>query len=201
MTSAPAVVSVRRWVAIALLVAAPVAEAQRAPLSGAAPATTAPNIWFGATLGGAGVRLTCDACQAARDVGPQFTIMAGAHAAPRLRVGVELGRWSYSRDDVRETVTSLGLLSHVKLGPDPRRGVYLLGGIGWSGYRAGDFSYDAARITVGAGYDLPLMSRWVIGNEIALDAAAFAPIKSESVVAMRNVGLSSVRLGFHLRRQ
>ena len=164
-------------------------------------APRAPNIWYGATIGGAGVRMTCDACQASRDVGAQVTLAAGAHASPRVRVGVEIGRWSYSRGATRETVTSLGLVSHLKLGGQPRRGVFLLGGIGWSGYRAGEFAYDAARLTVGAGYDLPLLDRWVIGNVLALDAAAFSPIKNDDVVAMRNVGMSAVRLSFQVRRQ
>jgi hypothetical protein len=184
-----------------LLATAPAARAQDAGARSTAPAPAAPNIWYAVTVGGAGVRLTCDACQAARDVGPQFSVSSGAHANPRLRVGVELGRWSYEEDAVRETVTSLGVVSHVKVGPDPRRGIYLLGGIGWSGYRAGEFSYDAARLTVGAGYDLPFVGRWVIGNVLALDAAAFAPIKDEDVVAMRDVGLSSVRFSLQLRRQ
>lgn len=173
-------------------------------LSGAlapAAAQETPNLWYAAAIGGAGVRLTCDACQAARDVGPQFTLAAGAHANPRVRVGVEIGRWSYEEDAVRETVTSLGLVSHLKIGPDPRRGVFVLGGIGWSGYRAGEFSYDAARLTVGVGYDLPFAGRWVVGNVLALDGSAFAPVKNEDVVAMRDVGMSAVRFSLHLRRQ
>lgn len=161
---------------------------------------TATGTWYALTVGGAGTRLTCDLCTATRDVGPMFTLSAGIHARPRLRVGIEAGRWSYSGDEeVRERVHTLGLVAH--LVPNASRGFYLLGGAGWTGYRAGEFSYDAPRLTVGLGWDVPFSGDWVIGNVIALDAASFAPVRNEDATVMRNVGLSTVRVAVQLQRR
>lgn len=156
-------------------------------------------VWFGLSVGGAGTRLTCDLCQSSRDVGPALTLSAGVVARPRLRVGIEAGRWTHESDAVRERVLTLGLVAH--LVPNAERGLFLLGGAGWSGYRAGEFSYDAPRLTVGIGWDVPFSGDWVVGNLIALDAAAFAPIRNEDVTVMRNVGLSTVRVAVQLQRR
>lgn len=173
--------------AVAMLLIAPVLSAQSAP------------IWYGASIGGAGARLTCDVCQTTRDVGAALSVSAGTYRNPRLRLGIELSRWSYEENEVQEQVHTLGVVAHVI--PNPQRGFYLLGGAGWSGYRAGEFTYDAPRLTVGAGWDLPVTDRFVIGNVVALDAASFASLRNEEQVVVRDVGLSSVRIAVQLRRQ
>lgn len=157
------------------------------------------DIWYGLSVGGAGTRLTCDLCSASRDMGPSFSLSAGVHARPRLRVGIEASRWTHTDDDVRERVLSAGLVAH--LAPHASSGFYLLGGAGWTGYRAGEFTYDAPRLTVGLGWDMPFSGEWVIGNVIALDAAAFSPIRNQDVTVMRNVGLSTVRVAVQLQRR
>lgn len=180
-----------------MMAAAPAVGAQSRPAAPAQAATS--TIWAEVTIGGAGARLTCDLCQTARDVGPAITLAVGAYASPQLRVGLEAGRWTYEDQAVREHVHTFGLVAH--LIPNTRRGLYFLGGIGWSGYRAGDFSYDAPRVTVGAGWDLPIHGRWVVGNVVAIDAASFAALKNENLTVARNVGLSSVRVSLQLRRR
>lgn len=165
----------------------------------AASAPESSSIWYGVSFGGAGTRLTCDICQTQRDVGPSLSLSFGAYARRQLRIGVEASRWTFGEQSVREQVHTLGLVAHVI--PAPRRGLFLLGGIGWSGYRAGDFSYDAPRVSVGAGWDLPITSGWVIGNVVSLDAASFAPLKNDDVTVMRSVGLSSVRVAVQLRKR
>lgn len=181
---------------------APAIGAQGAPSAGSAAkpvADRATPVWYAVTFGGAGARLTCDLCQPSRDVGVAFSLAAGVHARPRLRVGLEAGRWSYENEGVRERMHSLGLVA--QLVPNASRGFYLLGGAGWSGYRAGEFSYDAPRLTVGLGWDIPFTGEWVIGNVLALDAASGAPLRNEDVTVMRDVGLSSVRLAIQLQRR
>jgi hypothetical protein len=157
------------------------------------------TIWAEVTVGGAGARLTCDVCQSARDVGPAITLALGAYASPQLRVGLEAGRWTYEENAVREHVHTFGLVAH--LVPNLRRGLFFLGGLGWSGYRAGEFKYDAPRLTVGAGWDLPIYGRWVVGNVVAIDAASFAALKTGSTTVARNVGLSSARVSVQVRRR
>ena len=174
------------------------AQATPASASAASSATSTSKLWYEVTVGGTGMRLTCDLCQPARDLGPTITASVGANASARVRVGLELSRWTYKNEAAREQMHGLGVVAH--LTPDPRRGLYLLAGFGWAGYRAGDFSYDAPRVTLGAGWDVAAFGRWTIGSAVALDAAAFAPLKNGNVTVMRSVGLSALRVSVQLRR-
>lgn len=184
--------------AIGVLAAAMPVEAQRAaPV--AAPVQGGSRLWYEITAGGAGARLTCDLCAPARDVGAALTGAIGAYAGQRLRVGLELSRWTYRDQDVREHLHGVGVVAH--LVPDPERGLYLLGGAGWTGYRAGEYAYDAPRVTVGIGWELPAFGRWVVGNVIALDAASFGALRNGDITVLEHVGMSSVRAAVQLRRR
>ena len=72
---------------------------------------------------------------------------------------------------------------------------------GGPGYRAEGFGYDAARLTLGAGWDLPLGGPWVLGNSVTLDAASFGSLRNEAAQVASSVGLSVVRFGVYIRRQ
>ena len=167
----------------------------RSPVAGSSEES---RLWYALTVGGAGTRLTCDLCQPARDLGPAVTVAVGAHAGEGLRVGLEGGGWTHQEGSAREKAYAVGLVAH--LVPDPTRGLYLLGGLGWTGYRAGDFSYDAPRLTVGVGWDVPLAGSWSVGNVVALDASSFTSLRNESATVVRNVGLSSLRVAVQVRR-
>ena len=180
----------------ALAIMAPgAAEGQEVPAS---PTGRASTWWYGLTIGGAGSRLTCDLCETSRDVGPDVSVAVGAPAGARMRLGVEIGGWTHVDADIREKIYRAGVTAH--LVPDPTRGLYLLAGFGWSGYRAGEFAYDAPRLTVGAGWDVPAFGDWVVGNVVALDASAFASLRNETTAVARQVGLSLLRLSIQLRR-
>lgn len=158
------------------------------------------GLWWSASVGGGGTRLTCDLCQRSRDLGPTLTAALGAHASDRLRIGIEAGGWTHEEsDDTRETAYRLGLIAH--LAPNIGSGLYLLGGFGWSGYRAEDFRMDAPRVTLGLGWDLPLARRWVIGNELALDGAAYGSLQNDDILVDRPVGMSTVRFSVQVRYQ
>ncbi len=156
------------------------------------------SLWWGVSVGGGGTRLTCDICQPKRDLGPSANVSVGAHASENLRVGVEGGGWSHDDDGEREKVYRVGVVA--QLSPLVGRGLYLLGGFGWSGYRAGGFRYDAPRISVGAGWDLPVTGSWIIGSQLVLDASSFGSLKNEEDIVARRVGLSTIRLSIHLRQ-
>jgi hypothetical protein len=176
------------------------ASAPTGTTAGAAAAATDPStIWFQVALGGATARLVCDICQSDRDLGPAVTVALGAYSSEKLRIGLEAGRWTYDAPAVRENLHSFGLVAHFAPGGWQR--LYWLAGAGWTGYRAGDFSYDAPRLTVGLGWDLPLTGQWVVGNSIAVDAASFAPLRNGSVTVVRNVGLNALRVTTQLRRR
>lgn len=159
----------------------------------------ADGLWWGFSVSAAGVRLTCDLCETPRELGPAISASVGAYANPTLRVGLEAGWWTHEDGDVRESIYRGGLVA--QLHPRPGSGLHLVAGAGWSGYRAGDFSYDAARLTLGAGWDLPLTRSWVVGNTVSLDAASFGALENDGAVVVRSVGLSLVRIGVHVRHR
>lgn len=157
------------------------------------------GLWWGASVEAAGTRLTCDLCDRNRDLGGAVEVAFGAHASPNLRVGVDVGAWTRGDGDVREDVYTAGIVAEVH--PRPTSGLHLIGGIGWSGYRAGDFSLDASRLRVGAGWDLPLTGAWVVGNRLVLDAASFASLDSDETSVSSAVGLSVIRFGIYVRHR
>lgn len=187
---------------VAVMGAVPVALAAQArptaPASRPVPAT-ASRLWYEVTLGGSGARLSCGICSAHRDVGAALTGAVGAYASPTLRVGLELSRWTYRDAGVREHTSGVGVALHYT--PDPRGRIYLLGGAGWTTYRASDYRYDAPRLTVGMGYDVPAFGRVVFGNVVAMDLAAFGRLRNGAIPIAENVGMSAVRVALQVRRR
>lgn len=156
------------------------------------------DYWFGFALGGAGTRLTCDLCQVSRDLGPAAEFSVGSFARPDLRVGVEFGTWMHDDRGSRETIYRAGVVAHLR--PDLDRGVHLTGGFGWLRYKAGQFRYDAPRVSLGAGWDYPFSSRYRIGNQVTLDATSFGSLRNGDTAVVRNVGISLVRVSIQLHR-
>jgi len=189
--------------AAGLLVSAAPAWAQ-SPVR-AAP-TTRPDggLWWSVSGGAGSAKLTCDLCDPTRDVGAALEAAVGTYASSQLRVGVEAGGWTYLAGDFRESVYSAGLAA--ELHPWRTRGLHLIGGLGWAGYRAGEvdvdeegFRYDAVRIRLGAGWDLPLTGSWVVGNRLTLDASSLGTLRDRGNAVANRVGLSVVRLGIYVR--
>jgi hypothetical protein len=179
----------------ALLLAVPGSlAAQTAPTD-----ATPEGLWFGIGAGGGAIRLTCDLCATDRDLGPTAQAAVGAWAGPNLRVGVEGGGWTHVDDDVRETTWRGGIMAYLR--PWPSRGLELVGGAGWVGYRAEDFGYDAAQLTLGLGWEFPLADGWVAANRFLLDAASFGTLRNEEAAAVRDVSLSLLRLVVALERR
>lgn len=157
------------------------------------------GLWWAASVQGGGARLTCDFCDRSRELGGAVEAAIGAYASPQVRVGIEAGAWTRREDDVREEVYTAGVVAEVH--PRPGSGLHLVGGLGWSGYRAGDFALDAPRLRLGVGWDLPITSGWVVGNRVLLDAAAFGSLDNDGDSVARPVGLSVVRFGVYVRRR
>jgi len=154
--------------------------------------------WFGASMGGAGARLTCDLCDPSREIGPTAEISFGSWARPDLRVGVDVGGWTHDDAGDRETSLRAGVVAFLR--PNLRRGIYFTGGFGWMRYSAGDFRYNAPRLSLGAGWDHLLGDRYRIGNQITLDATSFGSLKNEDTSIARNVGFSLVRVSVQVHR-
>ncbi len=168
------------------------------------------GVWWSVSAAAGGARLTCDICDQTRDSGAAVEAAIGAYATPTVRVGVDGGAWTFRDDDFREKVYTAGVIAEVH----PRRssGLHLIGGLGWSGYRARDievdpeseeegFRYDAMRLRLGIGWDLPLTQSWVVGNRVTLDASSLGTLHDEAVPIAESVGLSVVRFAIYIRRR
>lgn len=181
-------------VAMLVSLSAPVAAAGQS-----SPPDTGEGLWWEVSAGAGGARLTCDLCDPTRQIGPVLGAAVGAYASTRLRMGVEGRAWSNQDGDVRESVYEAGLTT--QLHPMHGSGLHLVGGFGWSGYRAERFAYDAVRITLGVGWDLPLIGPWLVGNRLAVDGSSFAALQNEDVTVAASVGLSVLRFTVFLRNR
>ena len=157
------------------------------------------GMWWEVSASAGGARLSCPVCDRSRDLGPSLNAALGAYANPRLRVGVEVGAWTNEDGTDRETVYRAGIVT--QLHPRPGSGLHVVAGLGWSGYRADDFTYDGVRLTLGAGWDLRLTDSWIVGNRVTLDGSSYASLKNGDTVVERSAGLSVLRFGVHLRRR
>ena len=164
------------------------------------------GLWWSASAAAAGARLTCDICDPTRDGGPAVEAAFGAYATPAVRVGVDGGGWTFRDGDFREKIYTAGVVAEVH--PRGASGLHLIGGLGWSGYRAGDteapadeegFHYNAVRLRLGVGWDLPLTTTWSVGNRVTLDASSLGTLHDDGTPIARSVGLSVVRAAVYLR--
>jgi hypothetical protein len=166
------------------------------------------GLWWSASAAAGAARLACDVCDPTRDAGPALEAAMGTYASPAVRVGVDGGVWTFRDDDLREKILTVGIVAEVH--PRPGSGLHLIGGLGWSGYRANDidpapdqegFHYDALRIRLGAGWDLPLTSSWSVGNRLTVDAASLGTLTNEGtpIPSAGAVGLSLVRFAIYIR--
>ena len=154
--------------------------------------------WWGLGLGAGALHFTCDLCSASRDVGPSAHAVVGAYASPNVLVGLEIGGWSHQDGEVRETAYRAGAVALIY--PKPASGFHFVGGLGWLGYKAEDFGYNAVHLSVGAGWDLPLSGGWVVGNAVTIDAASFGTLRNDGDAVVRDVGLSIARFTVTLKR-
>ena len=179
---------------ILALLSVPGVSSAQAPAGGSSG-----GLWWEVSAAAGGMRLSCLLCDPTRELGPTASAAFGTYAGPSVRIGLEAGGWANDDEDVREKVYRAGLVG--QLHPRPGSGLHLIGGLGWSGYRAELFSYDALRLTLGAGWDLPLIGNWVAGNRVLLDASSFASLKNDAGTVATSVGLSVLTFGVYVRKQ
>jgi hypothetical protein len=186
-----------------LLFGSGLALALAGPIEGRAQTPNTPEpeagYWWALTVGAGSTRFTCDLCTLERDTGPWAGLAIGASASDAVKVGVEGGFWTHLDDGTREWLYRAGVVAHVY--PRVGSGLHLIGGAGWSAYRAEEIRHDAGRLTVGLGWDLPLTSGWLVGNSITLDAASFGSLKNDQVTIDRDVGVSVLRIGVYLKHR
>lgn len=166
------------------------------------------GLWWSVSAAAGGARLTCDICDPTRDGGPSVEVAVGTYASPNVRIGVDGSGWTFRDEDFRERIFTAGLVAEVH--PRTGSGLHLIGGLGWTGYRANDieadpddtgFRYDALRLRVGAGWDFRMGSSWRVGNRITLDASSLGTLHDEGAPIAESVGLSMVRFAIFLRHR
>jgi hypothetical protein len=176
---------------LALLTAAP-ARAQSPPDSAAPARVTVDTdaLWYSVSVGAGSARFTCDPCASTRDTGPAARVTLGAYAKAGLRVGVTGGYWTHEQGELRESVRQAGLVASLDVRPGSR--IHLLAGLGWMGWRAEPFAYDALDVSVGAGFSVPLAGRWALLNTATLHSASFGKLSNggDGDDAVRDVSLS-----------
>jgi hypothetical protein len=156
-------------------------------------------VWWTATIAGHASRLTCDLCETGRDLGAAAGFAVGTYAGRRTRVGLDLGYATGTGDGVRESVVSAGVVA--ELYPLVGKGLHLIGGLGWAGYRAEDFEYNAIRVRLGVGWDLALGGSWVVGNRLTYDASSFGTLRAEGAPVVHGVGLGTAQFGLYVGRR
>jgi hypothetical protein len=176
---------------LALLVAAP-ARAQTTADSAAPARVTVDTdaLWYSLSVGAGSARFTCDPCATGRDTGPAARVAVGAYARPGLRVGVTGGYWTHEQGELRESARQAGLVANLDVRPGSR--IHLIAGLGWIGWRAEPFAYDAVDVSVGAGFSVPLAGRWALSNSATVHSASFGKLRNGDGGdgAVRDVSLS-----------
>lgn len=194
---------IRRYAVVGaglLFLSAPIDAQSPVPPEGASGA------WWELSASGGGAHLTCDICTTERDLGGSLGMALGTYAANGVRVGIQGGIWMNGGRAVRETIYDLGVEAVVH--PRADSGLHLVGGLGWAGFRALDaepdpdeepLRYDAVRLRLGFGWDLPLGAGWTAGNRVLVDAASFGSLSLAETMLSDDVGLSLVRFSLYLR--
>lgn len=165
----------------------------------AAQQATPNQLWYQVAVGAGSARFTCDPCAPGRDGGPAVRAAAGAWARPGLRVGITAGAWTHERGDLRESVRHAGLTAALDVRPGGP--LHLIAGLGWVGWRSDPFAYDAADLSVGAGWNVPLVGRWALSNTAMLHSASFGTLRNDDDTAVRGVSLSLARFEIGLIRR
>lgn len=172
-----------------------------APLS--AQSVNASGLWIGVDVGGGWGRIGCDLCTLGRELGYTGAVSFGGTIREGVRVGAEVGGWSFSEGDARQTIGSLSgvLTMYPRLGPN---GIFVQGGAGLHYIKVteADEDVDATTlgVSVGVGYELQIAPGWALVNTLNVSAASFGSLKAGDETLFDGVSNTVVRFGVGVRR-
>jgi hypothetical protein len=173
-------------VALAALILAAPLRAQSSSSNGLTVAVGAGAAW---------VRVSCDVCQTARDLGPSGFLRVGKTLRPGLRVGGEITAWTHEVEDEREYLGAAMAVLHMHPNDGP---LYVKAGLGYVGYRAGeDITMNAVGMQVGAGYEL-MLGGLALNNYINLIGSSFASLKNQGTTIAEDVSTTAIQFGVGL---
>ena len=185
----------RALVLLAFLIATP-AVAQR---GGSTPGR---GFWLSAGLGTGSQQVACEICRADRNGGWAARFAFGHRIRPGLDLGGEIHGWVDRTDDIQ--FRSLAILPAVYWRPGRRAKYHLIGGIGYTTYRAGNddetISSSGLGFTAGAGLDLSVAGRLFLTPFATFTASFLANLKHERTDITR-AQLSLLQLGIGFTRR
>ncbi len=122
------------------------------------------GFWFGFGLGYGSSNVTCNTCGSGPRVdGVSGFVKLGGTPSRNLLIGGAINVWGHSDGVATETMTNL--TANLYLYPDPRSGLFVTGGLGFSNYHVDvDPAYDGTGwgFTGGVGYDIR------VGRDVSL---------------------------------
>jgi hypothetical protein len=159
------------------------------------------GLWLSGGAGGGLLRVTCVICRTDRRAGPALHISGGTTVRPGLLLGVDVGGWTRTADDIRTLLVS-GMVS-ARIQPDPARGLFLKAGAGVVRFSLdeGELRSTLPGIVLGAGYDVPLGERYTVSNSVGLLASSFGTLRSGDGAVAEDVSISLLQLGISLARR
>lgn len=184
--------------AFALLISVTSVDAQAA--DGQADASA--GIRVAAGIGPGWARLTCAVCAPSRDLGIAGYVHVGTKVNPTLAIAAEGIGWTRTQPDgdesVRETVASIMGVAYLFAGA--QKPIYLKGGLGGVGYRAGDeISLNGLGIQLGAGYVFRA-GGLALTNYISIVASSFATLRNGEALVSDDVNVTLLQIGIGLAR-
>ena len=164
-----------------------------APLHAQSSQDTGLSVAVGA--GAAWVRVSCDVCQTARDLGPSGFLRIGKTLRPGWRVAGEVTAWTHEVEDERENLGAAMAVLYMHPNDGP---LYVKAGLGYVGYRAGeDIAMNAVGMQVGAGYEL-MLNGLALNNFVNLMGSSFAHLKNQGTTIAGDVGTTLIQIGVGL---
>ncbi len=159
------------------------------------------GFWFGFGVGSGWVHISCDICEANRNLGISGNIRVGVATSPGLLLGAEVNGWVKSEEAVDELLASLSAVAYWY--PNPAGGLYLKGGVGAIGYR---ISSEEQTITstaigpeLGIGYEVQIAEKFSVSPYLqALISPPTAELSLEGETQSSDVSLSLFQLGLAL---
>ncbi len=164
-----------------------------------------PGTWVGAGIGGGWTRVSCAICRRDRALGPAGFVRFGTTLRPGFLLGAEVQGWTHeNEDDIRSIVGAASATAY--LYPDPARGLYFKGGLGFVRYSAKESGDDQGvgtnllGIVIGAGYQFEVAPGLSVTNYVSLLASSFGSLRRDNASVTDDVSVSLLQIGIGITK-
>lgn len=159
------------------------------------------GFWFGFGLGSGWAHVSCEICEASRDLGISGNFKFGVTASPALLVGGEVNGWTQSDENVNELLAVISAVAYWYPGSGGH--LQLKGGLGVVKYRIWDdervITSTAFGPEIGISYDIGIARRVSLAPYLqATVTPGSAELRSEGTRVVGGASLSLLQLGLAL---